>query len=176
MLIKMLEGTFGALENGVVVAKTSRSAPFEVDEKRGRQLVEAGYAREMRGDVQVSQELPVPDPNGEEREPGFGEAGSAPEDPGDVREDLSGYSFQGLRNLAKELGLKADGKKEQLLERIEAFTEGAAVSGSEEEPDGINGDGTGDSDVEDGAVTADGEGDPNAADEEPPTLQPEEPV
>ena len=36
MLIKILEGTFGALENGVVVAKTSRSAPFEVDEKRGR--------------------------------------------------------------------------------------------------------------------------------------------
>ncbi len=174
MLIKILEGTFGALENGVVVAKTSRSAPFEVDEKRGRQLVEAGYARKMRGDVQVSQELPVPDPNGEEREPGSGEAGSDPEDPGDVREELSGYSYNELRSMTRELGLKADGKKEELVDRIAAFRAGT-LSGSEE-PDGINGDSAGDLDAEGGVVTADGEGDPDAADEAFPVLQPEEPV
>ncbi len=158
MLIKMLQGTFGALENGAVVAKTSQSAPFEVDDVRGRQIVEAGYAREVGKDVQVSQALPVQGPKGEERETDFGENVSGGEEPGSAEKALSEYSFAELRNMAKGLGMKADGKREQLEERIAAYRAGQQEKSEEED------------------VTAVDEGDPDGEDEAFPALQPEDPV
>jgi hypothetical protein len=158
MLIKMLQGTFGALENGAVVAKTSQSAPFEVDDVRGRQLVEAGYAREVGKDVQVSQALPVQGPKGEERETDSGENVSEKGEPGNAEKALSEYSFTELRNMAKEMGLKADGKKEQLEERIAAHRAGQQEKSEEED------------------VIAVDEGDPDGEGEAFPALQPEDPV
>lgn len=157
MLIKMLQGTFGAMEKGIVVAKTSRSAPFEVDEKRGRQLIEAGYAREAGGDVSVP--APVLD-NGEGEELPEGEAAG-------VAKELQEYSFNDLRNMAKELGLKAGGSKEQLMERIEAYREGRSVPEA---------DGNADCLKDDAGYVSGEEGDSGETDVEPPSLRPEEPV
>ncbi len=158
MLIRILQGTFGALENGAVVAKTSQSDPFEVDDVRGRQLIEAGYAKEMGEDVPVSKVSPVSAPDEEGRKADFGENVSGGEEPGSSEKALSEYSFAELRNMAKELGMKADGKREQLEERIAAYRAGQQEKSEEED------------------VTAVDEGDPDGEDEAFPALQPEDPV
>ncbi len=158
MLIKMLKGTFGALENGAVVAKTSQSAPFEVDDVRGRQIIEAGYAKEMGEDVPVSKVLPVSASDEEGRKADSGENVSGGEEPGSAEKALSEYSFAELRNMAKELGLKADGKRDKLEERIAAYRAGEQEKSEDED-----------------AVAVD-EGDPDGADEAFPALQPEDPV
>lgn len=150
MLIRILQGTFGALENGAVVAKTSQSAPFKVDDARGRQLIEDGYAREVGEDVPVPGILPASDPDEEKLETDSGENVSGREEPGDAGKALSEYSFAELRNMAKELGLKADGKREQLEERIAANRDGQREKSEEE--------------------------DATAVDEAFPALQPEDPV
>ena len=43
-MIKMIKGTYGRVEDGVVEAMTPRSAPFELSEKREAELVAAGVA------------------------------------------------------------------------------------------------------------------------------------
>lgn len=43
-MIKMIKGTYGRVENGVVEAMTKRSAPFSLSEAREAELVELGVA------------------------------------------------------------------------------------------------------------------------------------
>lgn len=100
MLIKMLCGTFGTVEDGIIVAKTNKSGAFCVEEKRGRELIEAGYAQEVKDTCY-------------------------PEDITSVKGTVEGkisaedYSLQELRNLAKEMGLPAGGGKAEIFDRIE---------------------------------------------------------
>lgn len=104
MLIKMLCGTYGANENGIIVAKTNKSAPFYVEEKRGRELIASGYAKEVNG------MLPAEDDR-------HSDAG---EDHGkeNVGDDLDNYSAKDLQKLAKEMGLSAGGSKKEIIDRI----------------------------------------------------------
>ena len=93
MLIKLLYGTCGAKEDGVIVAKTNKSAPFCVEEKRGKDLIALGYAREVKG--------------------------AGPEGGNDSEyNSIDNYSIQDLRKMAKELGLSAGGSKAELIDRI----------------------------------------------------------
>lgn len=105
MLIKMICGTYGAQEDGVVVAKTIRSAPFEVEEKKGRELITLGYAQEVKSintDVKSADAFKT---EGEQDNNG---------------RNLTDYSLQDLRKLAKKKGLDTTGSKQQIIERIQS--------------------------------------------------------
>lgn len=102
MLIKMLHGTFGAKENGIIVAKTNKSDPFRVEDERGRALIASGYARE------VTNAYPVKN-NGQT---------DTAEDRESDEADIDNYSLQDLRKLAKEMGLNAGGSRKEILDRI----------------------------------------------------------
>lgn len=95
MLIKMLCGTYGAVENDTVVAKDKQSAPFEVDDKNGQRLVSMGYAVEVRP----------------------GEKKDETAEP-EVVKPLEEYSYQELKKKVKELGLSTNGTAAVLLDRI----------------------------------------------------------
>lgn len=103
MLIKMLYGTYGALEGETVVAKSNRSAPFEVGEERAQQLIKAGYAVRAEG----IEKAPC----------------------SDIRQ-IRDYSYQELKKMAKELGLPTSGTKEQLIERIASMNSAADTTGN----------------------------------------------
>lgn len=138
MLIKMICGICGLIEEGVVTAKTNQSDPFEIEEKRAMQLIAQGYA------------TPV------------GVAGEEAESTVDQHTDvgmkqLTDYSTQELKKMAKNMGLSTAGTKEQLIERIEAGFK------LKEENDADN------------HENYDGEEDAGGDTEAPPTLQPAEP-
>lgn len=98
MLIQMICGTFGVREGESVVAKTSRSAPFEVGEEKGKQLILMGYAREVREHEALPLQVHEKDSQSQ---------------------SLEDYSIQDLRRMAKGMGLSASGTKKQLIERIQ---------------------------------------------------------
>lgn len=100
MLIKMLCGTFGAIEDGIIVVKTNKSGPFCVEEKRGRELIEAGYAQEVK-DTCYPEDI-------------TGVKGAVED-----KTSVDDYSLQELRNMAKEMGLPAGGGKTEIFDRIE---------------------------------------------------------
>lgn len=124
MIIKMLCGTYGAVENEMVVAKDKQSTPFEVDDKNGRRLISMGYAVEVRPGEEKD-ETPI----------------VADEKP------LEEYSYQELKKKAKELGLSTNGTTAVLLDRIRESIgqteEDEAVE--PEESDDLDGDSEGDS-------------------------------
>lgn len=103
MLIKMLCGVCSVVEEGIVTAKTNKSEAFYVEEKRGRELIEAGYAYEVRGTCYSENN-----------------SSAGTEDVGRNKVSAEDYSLQELRNLAKEMGLPAGGSKTELFNRIEA--------------------------------------------------------
>lgn len=121
MLIKMICGTYGAMENGLIIAKDSNSAPFEVLEEKGKRLVALGYAQEVGCDTETEV---LKD--------------AAPEAAKELEEaDLSDYSIQDIRRMAKEMGLSAGGNKQQIIDRmIEARNNADEVQPTkEDEPD-----------------------------------------
>lgn len=108
MLIKLLYGTYGAKEGDVIVSKTNKSDPFEVEEKRGRRLIDMGYA------VQIDAGYPErEDSNAEE-----GEKEDVPQK--ETVKSLREYSLEDLKKQAKAMGLSTKGSKQQILERIQA--------------------------------------------------------
>lgn len=152
MLIKMICGTYGSLEDGVVTAKTNQSPPFEVEEERAMQLIASGYA------------LPV---GIQKSEPAAGQQAEQKSSPADAKsaevdaeqKPLADYSYNDLKRRAKELGISAAGTKEQLAKRIEV-----ALASEKVEDDGPD------------EETQDDESrEEDAGEEEPPMLQPAEP-
>ena len=150
MLIKMICGNYGALEEGVVTVKTNQSAPFEVEEKRAIQLIASGYA--IQADTIGTRAEPVAEQNADQYEDQYEDqyAEVVPEE-----ELLEYYSAQELKRKAKDLGLSTAGTKEQLINRIKDHLKLMEEDAAD--------------DNEDGEENA-GEGM-----EAPPTLQPAEP-
>ena len=109
MKICITRGIYGFRQNGCVVEKTSSSAPFDVDDEEGKRLIVLNVAREVapggnRREVSVSME---------NEEEGFGDC------PENVPEDeLENMPFSELRQMAKELGVKGSGSREELIERL----------------------------------------------------------
>lgn len=124
MLIKLLCGTYGAREGNVIIAKTSNSEPFEVEEKRAEQMIAAGYARKAGNEGNfITEDSHAKET--EEIQPAIKEE--------DVK-DITEYSLQDLRKRAKELGLPITGSKQQIIERIqEAENKKLSADGQEEE-------------------------------------------
>lgn len=124
MLIKLLYGTYGAEEEGIIVAKTNKSAPFCVEEKRGRALIASGYAMEIHS--------MYPPENSKQAVAGEDQVKS------DAKDNMDSYSLQDLRKIAKEMGLSAGGSKQEILDRIRAGEETEKVSVADEAPDNEN--------------------------------------
>lgn len=117
MRIKIIRGIYGHREKGSIVEKSPKSVAFDVDSDEGMRLVSLGVAKEVgegKGDWQGEENCEEPE-----------------EDPGDgFPEALEEMGIEELRKIAGEMGLKKNGSKEELADRIRERLE------MEEEEDG----------------------------------------
>lgn len=101
MVIRIItDQTYGHLENGIVKPKTKKSEPFQVDEAKGKRLIDSGIAKEV-APAPEAPETPAPDTHLDEGQ-------------------LSEMSINELRALAKDMGLSASGSKSDIVARIVA--------------------------------------------------------
>lgn len=89
MVIKIISGTYGYNTGISIIPKTSSDEPFELDDAKASRLIKLGVA------VAVEAEKPAKKEN--------------------TLEDLE---YNELKKMAKEYGIKAAGKKEELIEAI----------------------------------------------------------
>ena len=105
MKIRIIRGMYGNRENGRIVEKNPESPPFEVTEKEGQRL--------------ISQEIAV---SAEEQD----SEKTEPEEEAEVmtgyltRDQLESMKMEELKILAESLGLKKNGSRAELIERIMA--------------------------------------------------------
>ncbi len=105
MKIRMICGTYGHRgEGGVMEEKNNKSGFFEVEEAEGERLVQMGYAERKGREAQAEEAYGG-------WEPESGEAGS-------IAEELGGMSKKDLEKTAKDMGLPANGTKDELIQRI----------------------------------------------------------
>lgn len=97
MKIKMKTGILGVKENGRIVAKDSDSKPFDLEEERAKELIEKGFAIEV-----IEEQKDVENQ----------------EDIDQENDNLDDLSKTELVKIAKELGVKSYGKRDEILERI----------------------------------------------------------
>lgn len=103
MKIRIIRGMYGNRENGRIVEKNPESPPFEVTEKEGQRL--------------ISQEIAV---SAEEQD----SEKTEPEEEAEVmtgyltRDQLESMKTEELKILAESLGLKKNGSRAELIERI----------------------------------------------------------
>ncbi len=114
MQVKIICGTYGHEEDGMIVAKDSNSAPFEMNDKRASELIAAGIAEAFSAKEPLNGALI------------HGRLGRAQFEEMNINE---------LRKLAGSLGLPTSGKKEKLIESIVA-TE-VYVDSEEDQEEGI---------------------------------------
>lgn len=102
MKIRIIRGMYGNRENGRIVEKI-RSHPFEVAEKEGQRLIDLGIATA----VEERKEEAIEDPEEAETMTGYL-----------TREQLEDMKLEELRIMAESLGLKKNGSRTELIERI----------------------------------------------------------
>lgn len=103
MKIRIIRGMYGNRENGRIVEKNLDSPPFEVAEKEGQRLIGLGIA--ASAEARKAEEIEEP----EEAEVMTGYL---------TREQLEDMKLEELRILAESLGLKKNGSRTELIERI----------------------------------------------------------
>lgn len=127
MLVKIINGNYGHYDNGIVSLKTPDSKPFELEDSKAKRIIGLGVAVK----VDSSDEEPA----GELTEESADE--TADDEEVSIKghldaEQLTEYSKEELKNLAKDLGVSTSGSKEQLIDRIIAVEVEAPVA--DEEP------------------------------------------
>lgn len=166
MKVKIIRGTYGhrpVKEESRIVRKDSTCPPFDLDDKEAQRLIELGVAEACDATIQL----------------GGLEDNS---DKGNVsKEQIMIMEYLDMKKIAKELGINTKGNKEELRERLIQHIEN---DGSEDDAavnQNVNntGQNAGDDSSQDGQKTENdavqgGTDDPN--NDEPPTLQPQEPV
>lgn len=103
MKIRIIRGMYGNRENGRIVEKNPESPPFEVAEKEGQRLIDLGIATA----VEERKEEAIEDPEEAETMTGYL-----------TREQLEDMKLEELRIMAESLGLKKNGSRTELIERI----------------------------------------------------------
>lgn len=103
MKIRIIRGMYGNRENGRIVEKNPDSPPFEVAEKEGQRLIDLGIATA----VEERKEEAIEDPEEAETMTGYL-----------TREQLEDMKLEELRIMAESLGLKKNGSRTELIERI----------------------------------------------------------
>ena len=121
-MIRMISGTFGLLVDGIVVAKTKASEPFEASTEQEARLVKLGMAE------YVNAPAPVEDAPEELPELPEGVVG-IPEYNVDMKADE-------LREIAAMMGLEfpANTKKQAMVDAMDKFLEENMVEPDEDAP------------------------------------------
>ncbi len=113
MKIRIIRGIYGQREKGRIVEKSKEHEPFEVSSEEGRRLISLGVAEEITGEI--------PEDGWESQ------SGNDGTDTKEYREDEPEYipverleemKAEELRNLAGGMGLKKNGSREELIDRI----------------------------------------------------------
>lgn len=102
MKIRIIRGMYGNRENGRIVEKNPDSLPFEVTEKEGQRLIGLGIAAAVE-----ERKEEIEDPEEAEVMTGYL-----------TREQLEDMKLEELRIMAESLGLKKNGSRTELIERI----------------------------------------------------------
>lgn len=114
MKIHITRGIYGYRKNGNVVEKTKNDPPFEVDDEEGNRLISLLVAEYADNAGKASES--VMSMKKAEKDNPCGESGDM------SKEDLENLSKEELYRLAEEYGVKKNGSKADLVERlIEAF-------------------------------------------------------
>lgn len=121
MKIRIIRGIYGQRENGRIIEKSKEHGPFEVSSEEGKRLVSLGVAEEIAGegpedggkDKSDSSMMPL---SGNDN---MNEEECREDDPEYIPvERLEEMKAEELRNLAGEMGLKKNGSREELIDRI----------------------------------------------------------
>lgn len=114
MKVRIIRGIYGFVKNGNVVEKTKDDPPFEVEEEEGRRLIALNVAEAVN--VAGKTEDSMADPVMTETENA--------EDALDIFsiEALENRSKEELLRLAEKFGIKKNGSKTELAERICQYT------------------------------------------------------
>ena len=115
MRIKIIRGIYG--HKGKIVEKSQRTEAFEVSGEEAERLISLGVAEKALGDMDIYPELYNEESCKNSGEGGDGFAGNGEETP-DVLEDMK---MEELQRIAGEMGLKKNGSKKELAERIREF-------------------------------------------------------
>lgn len=106
MLIKIISGTYGYNTGVTIIPKTSDDEPFELEDVKAERLINLGVASVV----------------------GMGKP--------DKKEDtLENLEYNELKKMAKEYGIKAAGKKEELIEAITQAKESEVAPVQQDETD-----------------------------------------
>lgn len=114
--VKKLMGTYGHVENGLVVPMTYSSGAFEVPEEKARELVARGIVDVVGADEAPATTAPAPAP------------APAPVTEEEKEEEPEELSLAELRKIARERGMKGYSRlsKEELLRELEKAEEEAS--------------------------------------------------
>lgn len=127
MRIRITRGTYGFRKNGNVVEKTKDDPAFEVDDEEGRRLIDLNVAEAVNAEGKTV--VSMTDPVMKETEDG-----------GDVSdpfsmEALGNRSKEDLCRLAETFGIKKNGSKTELAERIFQYVQSQEDDNPIEEDD-----------------------------------------
>ena len=121
-MIRMISGTFGLLVDGIVVAKTKASEPFEASAEQEARLVKLGMAEYVNA--------PAPAEDAPEELP------ELPEDVVGIPEYNVDMKADELREIAAMMGLEfpANTKKQAMVDAMDKFLEENMVEPDEDAP------------------------------------------
>lgn len=167
MKVKIICGTYGhrpVKEESRIVRKDSTCPPFDLDDKEAQRLIALGVAEAC--DVTIV-------PEGLEDNP----------DKGNIsKEQIMGMEYLDMKKLAKEWGISGKGNKEELRERLIQHIEnngsedGDAVGQNVNEDTSKNADDDGGQEIQNTEGSTDQGSTDAPGNDEPPMLQPQEPV
>lgn len=167
MKVKIICGTYGhrpVKEEPRIVRKDSTSPPFDLDDKEAQRLIELGVAEAC------DESIP---PEGLEDN----------SDKGNVsKEQIMTMEYLDMKKLAKEWGISAKGNKGELREKLiqhienDGSEDDDAVGQNVNEDTSKNADDDGSQESQNAGGNADQGNTDDPGNDEPPMLQPQEPV
>lgn len=108
MLIKIISGTYGYNTGFAIVPKTSDDEPFALEDAKAERLISLGVAVKVESEEKISD---------------------------DTEGILENLEYNELKKKAKEYGIKAAGKKEELIKAILQAKESEVAPVQHEEDD-----------------------------------------
>ncbi len=145
MKIQIIKGVYGHTENGIVVPKSKNSEPFEVDDKKAKELISAGIA-EKASELKSEADKPIryreslaPKKNTKEKAPEQTEVKNTADidnsdENNDEDENTIEYSMKNTKDellqIAEDLGINIEDPdnttKQQIVDLLDEATAGDA--------------------------------------------------
>lgn len=114
MMIKIVNGYYGHRNGRIVELKDTNSPAFDLEESEARRIIGLGIAKAVDS-VSVSEN----EPNAQE----YCESDSDVATGSLSADELSELPYQKLKQICKERGIPADGRKEELIAKLTAADE-----------------------------------------------------